>query len=77
MASAIASLKKKTKQTLECSPIYEQSLVGVLIGGTIIPTKDFEHKGEHPKVNTHINRVVEVYRPPQCSPRTSLPGSTG
>ena len=29
---------------LGCSPLYKQSLIGIIIGGTIVPIK-----GEHPK----------------------------
>ena len=30
-------------------PFYEHSLVGTIIGGTIIPVRDCQYKGEHPK----------------------------
>ena len=30
-------------------PLYSQSLIGTIIGGTVMPIKDCEYKGEHPK----------------------------
>ena len=34
-------------------PLYEQSLVGIIVGGSIIPIKACEYKGEYPKVIGH------------------------
>ena len=36
---------------LGCSPLYEQSFIGILLGGTTIPIKELSHKVEHPKLS--------------------------
>ena len=33
-----------------CSPLYEQSLIGIIVPPAITPMKDFAYKREYPKV---------------------------
>ena len=34
---------------LGCSPLYQQSLMGIIQGGAVTPIEDSSYKGEHPQ----------------------------
>ena len=41
-------------------PLYEQSITGITVRGTLIPSKDCEYKGEHPTFRGLTLRACET-----------------